>query len=340
MYLAHLEKLNRTRLADVLVEEGVLNRARVEEAQAEQDSTGKQLGQILIEGEVISDYDLAKIVVTHYSLPYLDIANYSMRREVTTLLPEEFRHRWAIQPLDQFGSILTLAVSEIPAPEQIEEIVETTNLTPILFVAARHAVLAVIDEERKRSASRAGAKAAAKHAAVAPKTGAVAASAPAPAAHAAAVQHAPKTGPVAPSAPAPDLSLPEFDLPAVTMKLASGSSAGRPPAPGIRGGATRDAGVAPKPGASVAAKPGPAGALSWMDAVGGTKPAAGDPKASKFQRPAAGVPSPAVSPARPAAPPAKGAAPAVPAKPAAPAAGGSWQTIFDAADESVKKPKQ
>jgi hypothetical protein len=305
MYLAHLEKLNRMRLADVLVEEGVLDRSRVEEAQAEQDATGKQLGQILIESDVLTDYDLAKIVVTHYSLPYLDMAGFSTRREVTTLLPEEFRHRWAIQPLDQFGSILTLAVSEIPSPEQIEEIVETTNLTPILFIAARRAVIMVIEDERKRSAQR---KSVTKNAAQ-----------PAAAAPGAATTGAAATAEETEPAADGDPSLPEFDLPTVPMKLAGGSSPARP------GG---------KPGTPGAAKAGQASALSWMDAVGGGKPAAHDPKAAKPQRPAPGA-----APARPAAPPAKGAAPAAPAN-AGSGTTGKWQTMFDAADESVKKPKQ
>jgi hypothetical protein len=312
MYLAHLEKLNRMRLADVLVEEGVLNRERVEEAQAEQDATGKQLGQILIESDVLTDYDLAKIVVTHYSLPFLDMTGFSTRREVTTLLPEEFRHRWAIQPLDQFGTILTLAVAEIPTPEQIEEIVETTNLTPILFIAARHAVITVIEEERKRNASR---KSVMKQA---PQT-AVPAPGVAPAAAAAVDADA--------KAPAPggDLSLPEFDLPTVPMKLAGGSSPAK-----ASGG---------KPGAPGSAKSGQAGALSWMDAVGGGKSAGGDPKAAKPARPAGGPAAPGAAPARPAAQPAKGGAPAAPGKPGS-GTTGAWQTIFDAADESLKKPKQ
>jgi len=300
MYLAHLEKLNRMRLADVLVEEGVLDRARVEEAQAEQDATGKQLGQILIESDVLTDYDLAKIVVTHYSLPYLDMAGFSTRREVTTLLPEEFRHRWAIQPLDHFGSILTLAVSEIPTPEQIEEIVETTNLTPILFIASRRAVIMVIEDERKRSAQR---KSVTKNAAQ-PAAAATEAAAPAE-----------ESEPAADGDP----SLPEFDLPTVPMKLAAGSSPARPGS---------------KPGTPAAAKAGQASALSWMDAVGGGKPAAHDPKAAKPSRPAPGA-----APARPAAQPAKGAAPAAPAN-AGSGTTGKWQTMFDAADESVKKPKQ
>jgi hypothetical protein len=305
MYLAHLEKLNRIRLADVLVDEGVVDRARLEELQAEQDRTGKQLGEVLIESEILTDYDLAKIVVSHYSLPYLDIAAYAMRREVVSLLPEEFRHRWAIQPLDQFGTILTLAVSEVPTSDLIEDIVETTNLTPILFVAPRRAVLTVIEDERKRAANRSGAKTHAKHAAPAAK----------------AAQASP-VGPAGEPAARPDAALPEFDLPTVPMKLSGGVPAGR-------------AATGAKPATAGTGKQG-AAALSWMDTVGGGKPAAHDPATSKVTK--FGRPGTAPAAGRTPAAPARGAAPG-----GAPArgenAGGSWQTMFDAADESLKKPK-
>jgi hypothetical protein len=324
MYLAHLEKLNRTRLADVLVEEGVLDRARVEECLLEQDQTGKQLGQILIEGEIVTDYDLAKIVVTHYALPYLDVANYSMRREVVALLPEDFRHRWAIQPLDQFGTILTLAVTEVPSPELIDEIVAVTKLTPILFVASRRSILNVIEEEKKRAAQRT-AKAAPKSATQSQKLqGGATKSGPVP------ELKAPQTG---------DLSLPDLELPTISMKLA---------------------GAGKTPGAAKPAAPQKAtqsGALSWMDAVGGLDAAAAGEKAqvSKFPRPAAGAvpaggsaarhaqggsqakPAAAPAPAGKGAPaPKTGAA----ANPAGQAGGGAWQSIFDEGDDSVKKPKE
>src|SRR5215831_14045986 len=122
MQLAHLEKVARTRLDDVLVEEGALDRAQVEEAQAEQERTGKQLGEVLVTREFLQDYDLAKLVVTHYPLPFLDLPGFTTRREIIALLPEDFCRRNMVLPLDQFGDTLTLAVCEAPSMELLEDI--------------------------------------------------------------------------------------------------------------------------------------------------------------------------------------------------------------------------
>ncbi len=315
MYLAHLEKLLRTRLSDILVEEGILERSRVEEAQADQDDTGKQLGEILVEQEVLTDYDLAKIVTTHYALPYLDLAGYSVRRELMELLPPDFCAKNSMLPLDQFGSMLTLAVAEMPSSEMIDEVVKATQLTPILFVATRRGMLNVIEEERKRGAAR-PAKAAAKTSATAQPT-------------TASVDAAPSAVAAAPAGdPTQESDLPEFDLPTVPLKLA--------------GSMARN-----KPGAAPAAKPAPVGnkkspaaALRWMDtAAKSDAPKTGEaPKPVETPKPNVSKYGGTAAAPRPTAPAAAPAGkPPVPA--AKPAGDASWQSMFDVADEAVKKVK-
>src|SRR5262245_48381251 len=148
MNLGHLEKLHRIPLADLLVEEGVLDRATVEDAQNQQDAEGKELGQVLVEREILTDYDLAKLVAMHYGLPYIDVAGYTTKREVVELLPLDLCQRHAIVPLDQFGPLLTLAVAEVPAPEVVREIASRTRLVPSLFVSMRRAIVNLLEEEK------------------------------------------------------------------------------------------------------------------------------------------------------------------------------------------------
>jgi hypothetical protein len=256
MNLGHIEKLQRIPLADLLVEEGVLERSTVDDAQIQQDAEGKELGEVLVEREILSDYDLAKIVATHYSLPYLDVAGFSTKREVVELLPLETCMRHAILPLDRFGPLLTLAVSEVPSPEVVREIVSRTKLVPTLFVAMRRGIVTVLEEEKKRRDSR--------------STG--------------------KSGKSAPAAAKPvsedadmDVSqaIPELDLPAVSLKLAA-AAGGKP-------------GASARPGAAPARGP-HGGALKWMDDAGGgaaRKPAPAPAPAAKPAAAPAGNAKPA-----------------------------------------------
>src|SRR5262245_22557337 len=154
MNLHQIEKLCRTRLEDVLVDEGILERSRVEDAQAEQETTGRTLGEILIEREILTDYDLAKLVATHYSLPYVDVAGYTLRREVVESLPAELCQTYGFLPIDRFGRSITLAVSEMPTQELIDEIVRLTEATPYLFVGQRRAIRTSLEDEAKRAVTR------------------------------------------------------------------------------------------------------------------------------------------------------------------------------------------
>jgi hypothetical protein len=302
MYPAHLEKLCRTQLADVLIEEGVLTRDQVEDALAEQEGTGKQLGALLVEKQILTDYDVAKLVTARYALPYLDVGGYTTRREVIELLPLDMCLKCAILPLDQFGSILTIAISEMPEPEVIEKICELTKLTPSFFVSLRQPILTHLDEEKKRLASRnaRGARAAAKTAAPDPAPVATATAAVAPTVPATAP--VPVT-PVAPAAPpAVDVLAELADLPIVSLKLVNAAGA-KTPAP-----------------SKITAKASPARALKWMDAAGGPK---SEPVEATAAKTAEAPPKTAEIPARPAA-----------------QQGGAWQSIFDAAESAVKKERE
>jgi hypothetical protein len=217
MQLAHFEKLTRTRLDDVLVEEGALDRRQVEEAQAEQERTGKPLGEVLVTRELLPDYDLAKLVVTHYPLPFLDLAGFTTRREIMALLPEDFCLRNAVLPLDQFGDVLTLAVCEVPSMELLEDIVTRTKLTPSLFVVVRRALLEAIGANAKQRSTTVVAKRATMIAAVPAKTPA----APAPEQ----VDEAPAAEEEGSGLPLPDLVLPR-----VSMALVGGAP-GAPKSP-------------------------------------------------------------------------------------------------------------
>ncbi len=146
MYQRHLEKLSRTRLDDVLLDEGQIDRAQVEDAAAEHEMTGRQLSDVLFEREVIDEWDLAKIVSAHYSLPFIDVTTYTISKDALAKLPTEFCIDHALLPLDIFGKGLMLAVAEMPDPELLAEIRKHSGLTPFLYVAVRRSMFEVLTQ--------------------------------------------------------------------------------------------------------------------------------------------------------------------------------------------------
>ncbi len=136
MYKHHLLKLARTPLAEVLLDEGVLDRGIIEQAHAESQQTGKQLAQVLIEHEVLDDWQIAKIIAGHYSLPFVDLSDYNPNAP-TNLIPAEFCFDNAVLPLEVFGPGFTVAACQMPTSECIEALIQVTGKVPFIYVVTR-----------------------------------------------------------------------------------------------------------------------------------------------------------------------------------------------------------
>src|SRR5688572_13817379 len=123
------------KLADVLVHEGILTKTQVQEASKYQRQAQEPLSPYLIRCSFITPWDLAKVVCIHYQMPFIDLTSFKPKKDVFTLLDAPFLHGYGILPLDKFGKILTLAVSEVLSPEVLQMVVDRTQLSPYMYVA-------------------------------------------------------------------------------------------------------------------------------------------------------------------------------------------------------------
>jgi len=123
------------RLAEVLVDEGVLTKAQVTEASKYLRQPDDPLGPHLIRCGFITAWDLAKAVCTHFALPFFDLSSFRPKKDVVSLLETPFLHGYGILPIDKFGKIVTLAVCESVSPAVLQAIVDRTHLSPYMYVA-------------------------------------------------------------------------------------------------------------------------------------------------------------------------------------------------------------
>lgn len=123
------------RLAEVLVDEGVLTKAQVTEASKYLRQPDDPLGPHLIRCGFITAWDLAKAVCTHFALPFFDLSGFRPKKDVVSLLETPFLHGYGILPIDKFGKIVTLAVCESVSPAVLQAIVDRTHLSPYMYVA-------------------------------------------------------------------------------------------------------------------------------------------------------------------------------------------------------------
>lgn len=145
MYTRQLRKLSATRLDDVLIDEGVLARSHVEDAQAESEMTGRPLAHVLFEREEMDEWELAKVVARSYSLPFVDVTTYSVPREAEGLLDVDFCRTHLLMPFDAFGGIPAVAVCEMPTAAVLDEIEQRCGHLPFVYVTLRSRLLEALD---------------------------------------------------------------------------------------------------------------------------------------------------------------------------------------------------
>lgn len=157
--MKHLEKLTRKRLGELLLDDGLISKSQLEEAERLRSQAGSPLGAMLVESRGLTDWDLAKAVATHYQLPFADLDFFAPTKDSRKLLPEEMLVQQRALPLDQMGKIITLAVAEMPTLDFLEKIEEKTGFTPFLFVSPLSAIrkalgMPSLDEAAMEAAKR------------------------------------------------------------------------------------------------------------------------------------------------------------------------------------------
>ncbi|MGE3164849.1 MAG: hypothetical protein AB7O52_08080 [Planctomycetota bacterium] len=114
-----LQKTRRRRFGDILVSDGLLNPDQLASALRDQAQTGDTLGDTLLRLGLVSEGDIVRTICVQYQLPFISPSNYELDGQLLEKLPVEFMYRYRILPLGRIGSMVIVALGEIP-PENVE----------------------------------------------------------------------------------------------------------------------------------------------------------------------------------------------------------------------------
>lgn len=127
------------RLGNSLVERGYLTPAALEEALSHQrqqaGSSGKLLGEILVELNLCTDDQIAECIAAEFGLPHARLDARLMDQKVVEVLPRDFIEQNLALPLFLVHGRLTLAISEPSNLFLVDEIRALTQLEVQLVVA-------------------------------------------------------------------------------------------------------------------------------------------------------------------------------------------------------------
>ncbi len=124
-----LEKLTSVRLAEVLSQKSLVAGDVLTDALYSQDQFGESFVDVLVSGGYVSEWDLAKIVVDHFQVPFIMASHFDISKEACESLPKEIIFKNQIVALDTFGDGgVSIAMPILTSYEVLDQIQREYNV--------------------------------------------------------------------------------------------------------------------------------------------------------------------------------------------------------------------
>ena len=116
------------RVGRLLVEEGLIDEAKLREALQVQSEKGGKLFEVLIRLEYLDKKDLHTFLSKQSGVPSIDLANYDIPRELISIVPRQFAQEHVVLPIDKMGKLLTVGMACPLDAATLSELQEITGL--------------------------------------------------------------------------------------------------------------------------------------------------------------------------------------------------------------------
>lgn len=136
---------SRGKLGEMLVQEGVISPAQLEEALRKQQASGGFLGQLLVDLGYLDQNQLVSFLVKQCKIPHISLIDYQISPELFSLVPQEVCLRYSLVPIDKLGRILTVAMVDpldVKALEHLRSLCPDLKIKPILCDARHYETVA------------------------------------------------------------------------------------------------------------------------------------------------------------------------------------------------------
>src|SRR6266550_5258784 len=129
------------RIADALVEDGLLSARQVEELLQQQKKEGTRLVKLVLEKAYVSDQDMAVSMGRVLSTPPINLARLTIPSDIADLLPRELAHNHKIVPVSRLENKLFLAMADPLNVLAIDDVKRITRLEIATMIASEKAIL-------------------------------------------------------------------------------------------------------------------------------------------------------------------------------------------------------
>jgi type IV pilus assembly protein PilB len=142
------------RIADALVEDGLLTAQQVETLLEQQRKGGTRLVKLVIEKAYVTEQDLTVSMGRVLNVPSVNLARLTVPAEIADLLPRDAAHNYKVVPISRLENKLFLAMADPLNVLALDDVKRITRLEIAPLIASEKAILdklAAIDSAKGSS---------------------------------------------------------------------------------------------------------------------------------------------------------------------------------------------
>ena len=138
--------LKRVRIGELLLNAGLINQDQLKEALRIQKSTGDKLGSVLVQENYVSETQIMEVLEFQLGIPYIDLNNAIIAREVQKIIPYNLIRRHNVLPVKLDRNMLYVAMEDPLNFIAIEDIRMATGYEIIPMIASIDAINSLISK--------------------------------------------------------------------------------------------------------------------------------------------------------------------------------------------------
>ncbi len=142
------------RIADALIQDGLLTGAQVEELMEKQKKEGTRFIKLVVEMAYVTESDLVVSMGRVLNTPPINVARMAILPDVGELVPREMAGNYKVLPVARLGNRLYLAMADPLNVLAVDDVKRTTKLEVFPLIASEKAIvdkLANLDTSRATS---------------------------------------------------------------------------------------------------------------------------------------------------------------------------------------------
>src|SRR6266576_3301291 len=129
------------RIADALVEDGLLTMAQVEEVMERQKKEGTRFIKLVLEKAYVSEQDMTVSVGRVLNVPPINLARINIPNDVADLLPREVAHNHKVVPVSRLDKKLFLAMADPLNVLALDDVKRITRLEIAPMIASEKSII-------------------------------------------------------------------------------------------------------------------------------------------------------------------------------------------------------